>query len=89
MAAYADTQKSLTLQSIIFVKTKKNTKLFYTVHYFFFFFFFSSTVLQCDLPPLRPHCGEAPGRDSNPGRAAQRQGHFYTVHQKPRHLERF
>ena len=34
------------------------------------------TVLQCDLPPLRPHCGEAPGRDSNPGRAAQRQGHY-------------
>ena len=26
-------------------------------------------VLQCDLPPLRPHCGEAQGRDLNPGRA--------------------
>ena len=24
---------------------------------------------QSDLPPLRPLCGEAPGRDSNPGRA--------------------
>ena len=23
---------------------------------------------KCDLPPLRPHCREAPGRDSNPGR---------------------
>ena len=30
------------------------------------------TVLQCDLPPLRPHCGEAPDQDSNPGLAAQR-----------------
>ena len=24
---------------------------------------------QSDLPPLRPFCGEVPGRDSNPGRA--------------------
>ena len=30
------------------------------------------TVLLCDLPPLKPHCGEAPGRDSNPGRAVYR-----------------
>ena len=22
--------------------------------------------LQCDLSPLKPHCGEAPGRDSAP-----------------------
>ena len=29
----------------------------------------SSTLLQCDLPLLRPHCGEALGRDSNPKRA--------------------
>ena len=28
--------------------------------------YFIYTVLQCDLPPLRPHCGEAPGGDSNP-----------------------
>ena len=27
------------------------------------------TVLQCDLPPLGPHCGNSPGRDLNPGRA--------------------
>ena len=27
---------------------------------------FFCTVLQYDLPPLRPHCGEAPGLDSNP-----------------------
>ena len=27
------------------------------------------TVLQCDLLPLRPHYGEASGRDLNPGRA--------------------
>ena len=30
---------------------------------------FFCTVLQYDLPPLRPHCGEAPCRESNPGRA--------------------
>ena len=30
------------------------------------------TVLLCDLPPLKPHWGEAPGRDSNPGRAVYR-----------------
>ena len=31
---------------------------------------FICTVLQCDLPPFGPHCGEAPpppGRDMNPG----------------------
>ena len=27
-----------------------------------------TVVLQCDLPPLRPHCGEATGRESNPAR---------------------
>ena len=32
-----------------------------------------SSVLQCDLPPLRPHSGEAPSRDSYPGRAIRRQ----------------
>ena len=42
------------------------------VRYFLIFLFtayqyFIYTVLQCDLPPLRPSCGEAPGRDSNPG----------------------
>ena len=26
-------------------------------------------LLECDLPPLRPQCGEAPGRDTNPGQA--------------------
>ena len=35
------------------------------------FDFIIYTVLQCDLPPIRPHFGEAPGRDSNPGRAAR------------------
>ena len=33
------------------------------------FYYISYTGLQCDLPPLRPHCGESPGWDSNPGRA--------------------
>ena len=40
--------------------------------FFFFIFlwsFYYITVLQCELPALRSHCGEAPGRDSNPGRA--------------------
>ena len=27
-----------------------------------------SVYKQWGLPPLRPHCGEVPGRDSNPGR---------------------
>ena len=26
------------------------------------------TELQCDLPPLRSHCGEVPGQNSNSGR---------------------
>ena len=26
------------------------------------------------LPPLSQHCGEVPGRDSNPGRVVQRLG---------------
>ena len=30
---------------------------------------FVQYYVQCDLPPLRPHCGEALGRDSNLGRA--------------------
>ena len=40
--------------------------------YFFFFFFTAHRglgfyyIMQCDLPPLRPHCGEALGRDLNP-----------------------
>ena len=33
------------------------------------FYLFFSSLIQCDLPPLRPHCGEAPpARDSSPGR---------------------
>ena len=28
-------------------------------------------LVKCDLPPLRPHCGEVPGRDSNPERVIQ------------------
>ena len=24
------------------------------------FYLFFSSLIQCDLPPLRPHCGEAP-----------------------------
>ena len=30
---------------------------------------FIQYIWLCDLPPDRPHCGEGPGRDSNPGRA--------------------
>ena len=33
------------------------------------FLYIIYAVLQCDLPPLRPHCGEAPDRDLNPGQA--------------------
>ena len=34
-----------------------------------FFYYIICTVLQCDLPPIRPHCGEAPpGRHSKLGR---------------------
>ena len=49
---------------------------FFFLNLFIGFYHIIYTVLQCDLPPLRPHCGEAPGRDSNPGRVAQRQGHY-------------
>ena len=56
-----------------------NDDIFFFYNFFFsinFFYsplrprilYFICTVLQCDLPPLRPHCGEAPGRESNPGR---------------------
>ena len=38
---------------------------------------------QSDLPPLRPLCGEAPGRDSNPGRADLVAG---TLTIRPPHL---
>ena len=38
---------------------------------------------QSDLPPLRPLCGEAPGRDSNPGRADLVAG---TLTTRPPHL---
>ena len=38
---------------------------------------------QSDLPPLRPLCGEAPGRDSKPGRADLVAGTLYT---RPKHL---
>ena len=31
------------------------------------FYYIIYTVLQCDLPPLRPHCGEAPGPGFEPG----------------------
>ena len=51
-------------------------KYIYFFFYLFLGFYIIYTVLQCDLPPLRSHCGEAPGRDSNPGRAGQRQGHY-------------
>ena len=53
------------------------------IFYYFFIIFllgfiilFIQYYIHCDLPPLRPQCGEAPGRDSNPGRAAQKQEHY-------------
>ena len=58
----------------------------YTVQYMFLFFVFYSplrfrvfiilffTVLQCDLPPLRPHCGEAEIRTWD-GQSRGMQGH--------------
>ena len=33
------------------------------------FYYIIYTVLQCDLPPLRPHSGEVTDRVSNTGRA--------------------
>ena len=50
--------------------------MFFFLNLFIGVYYIIYTVLLCDLPPLRPHCGEAPGRDSNPSRAAQRQGHY-------------
>ena len=46
----------------------------YFLNLFSGFYYIIYTVLQCDLPPLKPQCGEAPGRDSNQDRAAQMQG---------------
>ena len=55
---------------------QKNTHDFLSVHLYIFFFctayqglgfyYIIFSVLQGDLPPLRPHWGEAQGRDSNP-----------------------
>ena len=42
-----------------------------------------SIHMQSDLPPLRPISGEAPGRDSNPGRADLEAG---TPTSRPPHL---
>ena len=47
---------------------------FFLFYFFIGFNFIIYTVLQFDLPPLRPQCGKVPGRDSNPSWAAQRQG---------------
>ena len=41
--------------------------IFYFLIFFIVFYYIIHTVLQCDLSPLRPHCGEAPDRESNPG----------------------
>ena len=49
----------------------------------FFFFNLFVQYSQSDLPPLRPLCGEAPGRDSNPGRADLMAG---TLTTRPPHL---
>ena len=35
-------------------------KIFCTAHLGLGFYYIICTVLQCDLPPLRPHFGEAP-----------------------------
>ena len=41
---------------------------------------------QSDLSPLRPLCGEAPGLDSNPGRADLVAGTLTTIDKKVQHL---
>ena len=41
----------------------------FLISFLWCFYYIIYTVLQCDLPPLRPHCGEAPGRDSNPNQS--------------------
>ena len=38
------------------------------LHYFY-------SILQCDLPPLRPYFGEAPGRDANGWSRSRDSGH--------------
>ena len=53
-----------------------HNRIFFLYPFIVFFYYIIYTVLQCDLPPLRPHYGEAPGRDLNPGWAAPRQGHY-------------
>ena len=78
------------------VRRKGITTAVFAVLYENFFYFLLFTAhrglgfLLCyvhsiteNLPPLRPHCGEAPpGQDSNPGRAVQRD----TNHYRPPHL---
>ena len=66
--------EGITVHNVYTVLSVQDTFLF-----FFFLglgFYFIFTVLQCDLPPLRPHCWEAPGRDSKPERAIQRKGNY-------------
>ena len=62
----------------------KNTHIhhFFTAHWGLGFLLFLYTVLHCDLPLLIPHCGEAPGQDSNPWRPSRgkRQGHWPLDH---------
>ena len=47
---------------------------FYFIFYFlsFYWVFIIYTVLQCDLPPLRPHCGEARDGRSEAGQLTTR-----------------
>ena len=50
--------------------------IFFTAHVGQGFIYLIYTVLQCDLLPLRPHCGEAPGQDSNPWQVAYKKSEY-------------
>ena len=46
------------------------------------FHFIICAVSQCDLPPVRPHCGEALGPDSNPEWAIYPLDHYSSFSKK-------
>ena len=79
---------------VIFYKCRFRTYLYVCITRFLFILFLLTANMgliyslfkqysQSGLPPLRPLCGEAPGRDSNPGRADLMAGSLTT---RPPHL---
>ena len=56
------------VEEIFFIETFNLYFFRPPVHRLYIYMYYLYSILQCDLPPLRPHSGEATGRDSNPKR---------------------